>query len=384
MKLHIRARSVGLLALALVALSAVFAPQAFAQDALIEFAGIVEAQDATSLTVNGVVFDISQARVEAGIGVGSTVRIEGRLTNGVFVASEVQTANPGVLPGEVELTGVVDSIDGSLITVAGRTLSLTGAEVDSNITAGQRVRVHLSPAGENLWTVREVRLANRFDDDDSGRRPDRFRLVGTLEEVGQGYIVVSGERIEVTDARVDGLLILGSQVRVDFIPQNGEWSANRISSRFDDDDFDDFDDDSSGRRGGVTLPVPPDCVAGAPAGWTTYTIQPGDTLSGLALRTGAMTEQLISANCITNPRGVAAGTVLAVPRTPDPQIIIRGDDRSGWRDDDPSISGNRGALPSQGGDFGSISRRDRDDSSGSRSGGRDHSSGRDDSSGSSS
>src|SRR5690606_41113602 len=64
----------------------------------------------------------------------------------------------------------------------------------------------------------------------------------------------------------------------------------------------------------VTLPVPPDCVAGAPAGWTTSTIQPGDTLSGLALRTGAMTEQLISANCITNPRGVAAGTVLAVER----------------------------------------------------------------------
>lgn len=366
-----------MLAVLLIALSAVAIPHAFAQDATLEFVGVVEAQTATSLTVNGVVFDISRAEVETGVAVGATVEVEARLVNGAFVASEVDLARAGGRSGEIELTGVVEAFDGATITVAGRTLNLAGAEVGPNIAVGQVVEVHLVPAGDNAWTVREVDL----DDDDDDYRAGRYEFVGTLDEVGLGYLVVSGQRIEVTNARLDGFLVLGTPVEVDFTLQNGVWSASKIDSRIDD-DFD--DDDSSGRRAGIGLtPVAPGCVASAPAGWTSYTIQSGDTLSALALRTGASLEQIINANCITNPGRVAIGTVLAVPRTPDPNIILRGDD------DDDDRSGNRGSdnrNDDSSGRNDNSSGRDDDDRSGnsSRNRGSDDSSGKrggDDSSG---
>src|SRR5690606_38290742 len=55
------------------------------------------------------------------------------------------------------------------------------------------------------------------------------------------------------------------------------------------------------------------CVAVQPAGWVTYSVQSGDTLSGLAAPTGSTLAQLISVNCLENPRLLVSGQQLYLP-----------------------------------------------------------------------
>lgn len=54
-----------------------------------------------------------------------------------------------------------------------------------------------------------------------------------------------------------------------------------------------------------------------PAGWVAYTVQPGDTLSELALLAGVTQEQVIQVNCLAAPE-LMAGQVLFLPPLPTP------------------------------------------------------------------
>jgi LysM repeat protein len=57
-----------------------------------------------------------------------------------------------------------------------------------------------------------------------------------------------------------------------------------------------------------------------PAGWVTYTVQVGDSVSLIAERAATTTDQLISANCLANADVINAGQVIYVPVSiPGPQ-----------------------------------------------------------------
>lgn len=59
------------------------------------------------------------------------------------------------------------------------------------------------------------------------------------------------------------------------------------------------------------------CVARPPQGWVAYIIQVGDTLSGLASRSGASTiESIMRVNCLEDSRRIIAGTRLYLPSYP--------------------------------------------------------------------
>lgn len=65
-----------------------------------------------------------------------------------------------------------------------------------------------------------------------------------------------------------------------------------------------------------TPPTPaprPPAPAPAPSGWVPYVIQPGDTLSGIAARTGTTVGELASRNNIPNPNLIYAGRTIQVP-----------------------------------------------------------------------
>lgn len=62
-----------------------------------------------------------------------------------------------------------------------------------------------------------------------------------------------------------------------------------------------------------------DCVPTQPDGWVVYVIQPDDTLSEIAARSGSTIEALQRANCIENPRRIVAGSRLFVPHEPAPR-----------------------------------------------------------------
>ncbi len=58
------------------------------------------------------------------------------------------------------------------------------------------------------------------------------------------------------------------------------------------------------------------CGVSAPEGWVSYAVRAGDTLSELALNTGATLEQVQAVNCITDPRLLRVSQALFLPRKP--------------------------------------------------------------------
>ncbi|NUT48940.1 MAG: LysM peptidoglycan-binding domain-containing protein [Saccharothrix sp.] len=62
-------------------------------------------------------------------------------------------------------------------------------------------------------------------------------------------------------------------------------------------------------------PAPTPAPQPAPSGWVSYVIQPGDTLSGIAARTGTTVAELAARNCVGNPDLIYAGNTLSVPGT---------------------------------------------------------------------
>lgn len=60
----------------------------------------------------------------------------------------------------------------------------------------------------------------------------------------------------------------------------------------------------------------PSDVCPLPAGWTTYVVQPGDSLAALAVATRISLADLLALNCLSPDAHVAPGSRLAVPRVP--------------------------------------------------------------------
>ena len=58
------------------------------------------------------------------------------------------------------------------------------------------------------------------------------------------------------------------------------------------------------------------CLPASPAGWVSYTVRSGDTLSALAGATNTTLEQLMQVNCIEDARFIVAGQQLFLPSTP--------------------------------------------------------------------
>ncbi len=58
------------------------------------------------------------------------------------------------------------------------------------------------------------------------------------------------------------------------------------------------------------------CAVSAPDDWVSYFVKSGDTLSALALNTGATLAQAQTVNCITDPRLMRVGQEIFLPRKP--------------------------------------------------------------------
>lgn len=54
--------------------------------------------------------------------------------------------------------------------------------------------------------------------------------------------------------------------------------------------------------------------------WIAYRVQPGDSLSILASRTGTTTATLVNANCLANANQISVGQLLYLPRIPDTPV----------------------------------------------------------------
>jgi hypothetical protein len=278
-------------------------------------------------------------------------------------------------PLRVELIGTVDGFDGTTLAIGGFSFDVTGVEIDSALTAGSHVELTITLSDTGEWVVTEVQVDdgnvddnidagndddqgddngdvgndddqgddnsdandddsdvgnednedadNDNDADDNGSDDDEdTRIIGTVEALGNGFIIIGGQTIDTTDAEIEDPLVVGSLVEVEVLFSNGQWVASEVK-------FTETDGSSSG-SGNVDLPG--DCTV--PAGWTTYVIQSGDSLSTIAARSDSNVPDLTEVNCITISTIIHPGDVIAVPRTPDPRPVGDNEDNGNEDNDD--------------------------------------------------
>ncbi len=72
----------------------------------------------------------------------------------------------------------------------------------------------------------------------------------------------------------------------------------------------------------TVTPQPTVCTPTKPSGWTSYLIQPNDTVAGLAALTGAPVDQVIAVNCLPENQMIIAGQTLYLPMSPPPATTL--------------------------------------------------------------
>ncbi len=190
---------------------------AFAQTtADVELVGVVEAMTLDTVTVNGLLVDVSTAEINTPIEVGALVRVEGSLNvDGTITARQINPVGDDIQPGEAELIGMVESFEDTTMVINGLSIDVTTAEIDPAIMVGEMVRVHATADSAGVWVAREVALFTPDPDaaDDDPTPVGEFEITGTLEEIGDGFIVVAGQTITTTGAEIHDTLVVGVLVK---------------------------------------------------------------------------------------------------------------------------------------------------------------------------
>ena len=203
-----------------------------------------------SIVVNGLEVDISAAELNTAITVDEIVQVEGvLLLDGSILAREVKGVDEGVEVGEAELIGTLESFTAPNMFVNGQMIDVSGAEVKQGVTVGQMVKVHAYTVAANTWVAREVEAYgpdDRASNDSSQPQPGEFEFSGTLEQIGQGFVVVSGQTISTEGVEIRNELMIGVRVRVHVRVQNGQMFARQIEFAFgrDDDNNNDNSNDN--------------------------------------------------------------------------------------------------------------------------------------------
>ncbi len=267
-----------LVALVAVAALAFLAPAALAQDAPAEaeVVGVIQAMEGgTTLTVNGLRIDIARAEIKTAIMPGVAVKVEGTLQpDGTILAREVKAAeDEGLLPGESEFIGTLTGLSGTTALVSGLVFDLASAEIEPGLAVGMVVKVHARLSDGGVWVAREIeRFVPEVGATPEGHisipvgaectdchktQPgvatpgglvkvddDEIEIIGTLDEIGENYVVVAGQRYDTTGAEMKGALVVGALVKIELTRlDSGILIVSEVEPVSFVDDMDDDDDD---------------------------------------------------------------------------------------------------------------------------------------------
>ena len=280
-----RARMTLIYALVAIAGLLAFVPLARAQDtplASVEVVGEISSMTGqTTITVNGLTINIERAERKTLLAVGATVKVEGVFQpDGTILAREVKAAEGGLQAGELEIVGALIDIDATSAALDGFALDLSGTEVAPGLAAGTLVKVHARLGPDGTWIVREIEpfdLRTRalpaghvaipagaecsecHSDGRQATLPTRgvgvedgvLWITGTLEAVGTDYLVVAGQRYDITAAQLRGPLVTGTLVTFELARlESGALSVRGVTPSFyagwsddHDDRYDDLYDD---------------------------------------------------------------------------------------------------------------------------------------------
>lgn len=133
----------------------------------------------------------------------------------------------------IELVGVVESMTTNSITVSQQVVDISAAEINTPLEIGSVVKVQGTLAADGSIIAREVNPSQ------DGILPGEFEITGTLQQIGSGFIVVSGQTISVVGAEIKNALVVGELVKVHVTLVNGALTAREVENAVADDDNDD-------------------------------------------------------------------------------------------------------------------------------------------------
>jgi hypothetical protein len=251
-------------------------------------------------------------------------------------------------PVELSVTGVVDAIAGTTLTVDG---------LDYDVAAAEITAVGVLALGDTVTVVyfveEEANIAVSVIEDeaeDDGEEPvEELTVTGDIEAIVGSLLTVDGVDYDASTAFITavGVLAVGDTVTIVYVI---EEEVNVALSVIEDevivDDDDEDDDDGNAPDHSRQFGVGSKCEAEAPEGWVEYTVGEDDTLWSLAVATGSSIAQLKFPNCIQNPHDISAGDVVFLPLTPDPDAEPvhpgRGRNKDGEGDDEETETRGNG------------------------------------------
>jgi hypothetical protein len=204
----------------------------------VEFVGLVETIAADAWVVSGVTFGLSpQTQILGTLIVGDTVKVEALVNDdGTFTAKEIKlydlgtgTPVPGPVGGELEMTGLVESIASDLWTISGVSFAITlQTEIKGTILVGDLVRIEARVGSDGIFTAHEIKLANT-----PGHTPElgsEFEFAGVVETIGPDSWGVSGMTFGITpQTEIKGTIIVGDQVKIEaLVGTDGSFTAREI------------------------------------------------------------------------------------------------------------------------------------------------------------
>ncbi len=235
-----------------------------------------------------------------------------------FVMAQTPTA-------EVEIVGTVTTMTASSVTVGTQIFDTNRAKIKVGVAVGKLVKVHASQNAGGQWVAREVELARSTASQSQIPAPNLtqtpapmnvFEITGDITALTDRSVVVGGHTIDISTAEIKNSLALNDRVKVHVVVLNGQWIAREVESA----------------SIPVTVTVPANCTPAQPAGWVTYTIQAGDTLSSIAFGSGSSVQAVASANCISDPQNIQVGQTIFVAQQP---VLVQGHDGRHGQDDGP-------------------------------------------------
>lgn len=145
-----------------------------------EFYGTVQAIDSASWMIADQLIKIDGVtQIDAGIVVGDTVKVEGTLQDGSLLANKIEkdssqspesTETPAPAGQEVEISGLLEAINGGIYMVGGVEYHTNSAtEIKGILAVGDFVKVHAGLQADGTYLAREI---EKSDDMSASETPE--------------------------------------------------------------------------------------------------------------------------------------------------------------------------------------------------------------------
>ena len=125
----------------------------------------------------------------------------------------------------IEFYGTIQSANSTAIVINGQIVDVHGALVNAPLTTGMGVRVQATILPDGSLAARQIDVLP------PGIIPGIVEINGTVTNVAQPILTVSGQAIDMTDSEISGRIVLGQIVRVFAVATApGVWQARFVDA----------------------------------------------------------------------------------------------------------------------------------------------------------